>query len=423
MGTFNPPPGTDDILPDSVYIWQYVEKIAAQTFSLYGYSEIRTPVFEYTELFSKGIGEQTEVVQKEMYTFEDKGGRSLTLRPEGTAGIIRALADLSQQGAEPRVFYIGPMFRGERPAAGRKRQFHQIGVENISQPSPELDAEAVLMLMDFVKRLGIDRARLKVNTRGVPEDLPSAAEKLRAILVPRIDLFCEECKKRLERNVWRILDCKNSKCIDSLKDLSVENFFSERSLSYLDKVLNILSREGISFERDSKLVRGLDYYVHTVFELVHDGLGAQNSIAGGGRYQILPPGGKKHICGVGFACGQERLIMALQSEKKEQFISKTAIDVFLISMGEEARQMNFTLAGELRKKGLRVIADYNDRSMKSAMRAADKSGAKFLIIRGENEIRNSSLILKDMCSGSQSEISVQKIVEQISSALTLESKI
>lgn len=418
MGNFNPPPGTDDILPDNISVWQHIEKIATDTFSLYGYSEIRTPIFEYTELFSKGIGEQTEVVQKEMYTFGDKGGRSLTLRPEGTAGVIRALADISQQGANPRVFYIGPMFRGERPAAGRKRQFHQIGVENISQASPELDAESVLMLMDFIKKIGINEAKLKINTRGIPEDLPLAAEKLRAILSSKQNLFCEDCKKRFERNIWRILDCKNPNCAELLSGLTPEQFFSKKSLAYLESVLSILSRESISFEKDSKLVRGLDYYVHTVFEVIHTGLGAQNSIAGGGRYQIIPPSGKKHISGVGFACGQERLIIALQSEKNNRLFNTPAIDVFLIAIGEEAKQMNFATAKELRDKGLRVISDFSDRSLKSAMRAADKSGARILIIRGDNEIKNSSVIVKDMTNGSQSELSIEKISEQISVMLS-----
>ncbi|HPN83827.1 MAG TPA: histidine--tRNA ligase [Victivallales bacterium] len=414
MASYYPPPGTDDILPGEVSIWQFMEKTAAKVFSLYGFEEIRTPIFEYTEIFSKGIGEQTEVVQKEMYTFQDKGGRSLTLRPEGTAGIIRALASLAQQGNNPRVFYVGPMFRGERPAAGRKRQFHQIGVENISSPSPELDAECIVMMMNFLKEIGIDGASLKINTRGDAEDRALAGAKLREILSNQRQFLCEDCTKRFDRNVWRILDCKNPKCGEIFSTLpGLDGLFSDKSQSYLSAVLEILSGENIRFEKDSRLVRGLDYYAHTVFEIVHHGLGAQNAIAGGGRYEIIPPEAKNPICGVGFACGLERLIMAAVSEGSKKMISKTTVPVFMVSIGKDAMRMNFSLAQRLRDLGIPVVADFEERSMKSAMRAAGKSGAKITVIRGDNEIRNKTIIVKNMADGSQSEVSEQSATQEI----------
>ncbi|HRR06939.1 MAG TPA: histidine--tRNA ligase, partial [Victivallales bacterium] len=380
--------------------------------SLYGYKEIRTPIFEYTELFSKGIGEQTDVVQKEMYTFEDKGGRSLTLRPEGTAGIIRALADLAQQGMKPRVFYIGPMFRGERPAAGRKRQFHQIGIENISSPSPELDAECIIMLMHFLDSLGIKGAKLKINTRGTPEDITTAAENLKNDLFTKRNLFCDDCKKRIDRNIWRVLDCKNPECIKHLSGISPDKYFSEKSLDYLEKVFQILRENEIKFEKDSKLVRGLDYYIHTVFEVTHEGLGAQNAIAGGGRYQIFPPGAKKPIHGVGFACGMERLIIAMQAEKINK-ITPVKPTIFIVSLGESSKIMNLKLSQALRKNGIAVITDFENKSMKAAMRAANKSGADFTVIRGDNEIERNTIILKNMIDGTQYEVIPENLISHI----------
>ncbi len=418
MGIFNPPPGTEDILPGEVASWQFIEKNAGDVFSLYGYAELRTPVFEYTELFSKGIGEQTEVVQKVMYTFEDRGGRSLTLRPEGTAGIIRALADTAQQGGSPRVFYLGPMFRGERPAAGRKRQFHQIGVENISAPSPELDAECIAMLMHFLERIGIAKASLKINTRGDAADRANAGAKLREILLGKLDTLCEECHRRYERNAWRILDCKNPACCQVVSSLPpLDALFSETSRSYLSRCLDILSKQGVAFEKDQRLVRGLDYYAHTVFEVVHSGLGAQNAIAGGGRYEIVPPGAKNPVPGVGFACGVERLIMAAKSEGAGAIPTPRSAPVFIVSIGDQAKTLNFSLAQSLRAAGVAAVADFEDRSMKSAMRAAGKSGAIFTVIRGDNEIQRGCVVLKNMQDGSQAEIQTDGAAAEIAARL------
>jgi histidyl-tRNA synthetase len=415
MGIFSPPPGVDDLLPEAITAWQFIEKTAAAFFPLYGFGEIRTPIFEYTEVFSKGIGEQTEVVQKEMYTFEDRGGRSLTLRPEGTAGIIRALGSI-EQGSARRVYYIGPMFRGERPAAGRKRQFHQVGVENIGSVSPELDAECIVMLTRFLEKIGIRKYSLKINTRGDAADRAATDATLRNLFSKKKDTLCEDCKKRFDRNVWRILDCKNPGCAEISASLELEDIgrlFSRESKTYLDSVTNILAHEKIPFVLDPRLVRGLDYYAHTVFEVSHDGLGAQNAVAGGGRYEITPPGSKNPVRGVGFACGIERLIIAASSENHNPAPEKKPF-VFIVSIGKNAKLPNFSLAEELRAKGISAIADFEERSIKSAMRSANKSGAAFTIIRGDNELSQKTTVIKNMSDGAQAEIPESKTIEYLS---------
>jgi histidyl-tRNA synthetase len=402
MINFSPPPGVEDIFPETISSWQFIERSVSSFFPLYGFNEIRTPIFEYTEVFSKCIGEQTEIVQKEMYTFEDRGGRSLTLRPEGTAGIIRALNSPGQSDSK-RVYYIGPMFRGEKPAAGRKRQFHQVGVENICQPSPELDAECIIMLTKFLKRIGIEQWTLKINSRGDAADRLNAGNKLKEIFSRLKPQLCEDCGKRLDRNVWRILDCKNPQCAElSLSAGNIGEMFSDTSNQYLDRVLAFLKQEKIPFEKDVRLVRGLDYYAHTVFELTHGGLGAQNAIAGGGRYEITSPGSKEAVYGVGFACGMERLLMAASSENRTS-ISRAPVSVFLISLGESAKKLNLAVAENLRDNGISAVADFENKSLKSAMRLADKLKAPFVLIRGDNEISKNTVIIKKMSDGTQAE--------------------
>ncbi|HBC85909.1 MAG TPA: histidine--tRNA ligase [Lentisphaeria bacterium] len=417
MSKFSPPPGTSDIFPEEISCWHSLEDAARRIFPLYGYAEMRTPVFEYTEVFKKGIGDETEVVQKEMYTFEDRGGRSLTLRPEGTAGIIRSLAGTDvMNGNEKRVYYIGPMFRGERPAAGRRRQFHQIGAENAGRVAPELDAESIALLLHYLDELGITGYKLLLNTRASSEDRKPAEDSLRAYFANTISGMCPDCKNRLERNVWRILDCKQEQCRDAIsKTPDIAALFGEPSRKYFEKVCAALSAMGIHFEVDSRLVRGLDYYVHTVFEVTHPGLGAQNAIAGGGRYEINVPESDKAIVGVGFAAGLERLIMAQQSLGVKQVQENSAPLVFLIGLGEKARNENLGLAARLRRSGISTGAEVEEKSMKACMRGANRVNAKFTVIRGDNELAKGSVVLKNMADGSQTEMNSDALLPHLKS--------
>ena len=282
MATFAPPPGTADIFPEEARRWRNLEAAAGTVFSRYGYGELRTPIFEYTEVFQRGLGDETEVVQKEMYTFLDRGGRSLTLRPEGTAGVMRALSNTDVlNGVEQRVYYHGPMFRGERPAAGRRRQFHQIGVENVGRIAPLIDAECIAMLMEFLREIGIPDAKLSINTRGVMPDRGPAGQLLRDYFGSRIHEMCDDCKARLERNVWRILDCKQEACRKFVADApDYVASFSAESRAYFDEVKAALTALGVEYTVDPLLVRGLDYYVHTVFEVTHT---ARPEPSGAGR--------------------------------------------------------------------------------------------------------------------------------------------
>jgi len=405
------PPGISDIFPDEMCTWNLIENTASRVFSLYGFSEIRTPILEYTEVFQRSIGDETDVVKKEMYTFEDKGGRSLTLRPEGTAGVMRALAGTDvMNGNEKRVFYTGPMFRGEKPAAGRKRQFYQIGVENAGTVSAAADAESIAMLMHFLRETGINKSQLLINTRGAFDDRKPAEELLKKSLLERIDDLCGDCKERLGRNIWRVVDCKNPSCseiVDSLPDIT--SSFSQESGDYFKEVCNCLDAFGVQYRIDPKLVRGLDYYAHTVFEVTHEGLGAQNSIAGGGRYEVSLPGLKRPVIGVGFALGVERIIMAREAENApdpQQF----SPDVYMISLGKTAKFANIETATSLREAGLSVVACLEEKSMKAQMRAANRYSAKFAVIRGDSEIENKTYVCKNMQDSDQQEIKEDELL-------------
>ena len=412
MAKTTPPPGTSDIFPAEAAAWLQLENTARRVFQLYGYGEIRTPVFEFTEVFQRGLGDQTEVVKKEMYTFEDRGGRSLTLRPEGTAGVMRALAGTeAMNGVETRVFYMGPMFRGERPAAGRRRQFHQVGVENASAPSPGIDAECILMLLHFLEEAGITGASVKLNTRGVPADRKDAENVLREHFAPHVGDMCEDCKVRFEHNIWRILDCKQPQCqqwIDAAPDAA--SLFGQDSRDYFRRVCDLLAARNVEFKIEPRLVRGLDYYVHTVFELTHAGLGAQNAIAGGGRYQLLTPGATRPINGVGFAAGMERLLIARDSLGAPA-PALPGIKVFLLSLGERALLRNAALADELRRHGISCFMEYEAKSMKSQMRSADRLHAEQVFILGDNELDSGIGQLKSMATGEQKAVPVDGLKE------------
>ena len=416
MAVTEPLPGTSDLWEPEVFEWSFLEEAARDVFHRYGYSEVRTPIFERTDVFVRNLGESTDVVQKEMYTFEDRGGRSLTLRPEGTAGVIRAIANKGlEQGEECRAFYIGPMFRGERPAAGRRRQFHQIGVEAVGSNSPWMDAECIAMLMHFLKNAGAEGGRLLINSRGLPEDRPAITAALSEYFTPFADRLCEDCRRRLTTNVSRILDCKCPDCQAIIEGApKISTLMGDESRIYFDKVCDSLTALGIEFEVAPRLVRGLDYYIHTVFEVTHPGLGGQDALAGGGRYRITPPGMKGNIEGIGFACGMERLLMA-RASRGEKVDKTTDADVMLACLGEAAIPAGLKLAQKLRESlnGLRIKADFSGRSLKAQMRTANRINAKRVLILGENELAQGVVLCRNMADSSQVEVPLEKLEETL----------
>lgn len=412
-----PLPGTGDIWVPEIHRWTALEDAARQCFPRYGYDEVRTPIFERTDVFVRGIGDQTEVVQKEMYTFEDRGGRSLTLRPEGTAGVMRAIANAGlNQGEEKRVFYMGPMFRGERPAAGRRRQFHQVGVEAVGSCNPLVDAECIAMLMDYLATVGIQHPRLLLNSRGLPEDRPAVAEAMKEYFTPHINEMCEDCQRRLETNVWRMLDCKNPQCGRIAADApEIVGLLGEASRTFFHQVCDALDTLEIDYERAPRLVRGLDYYAHTVFEVLCEGLGAQDAVAGGGRYRISLPSVKREVEGVGFALGMERLLMVLESQGVTA--PPAGIDAYIVAQTEQALLPVLALAQHLRQAGMTVLASQEKRSMKAQMRAANRADARIVLILGEQELQDDTVVCKNMASSEQTTLRREDIANTLEQIL------
>ena len=406
--------GMSDISAPEVFLWQHLEEKARRLFSLYGFEELRTPILEYTDVFERSLGETTDVVQKEMYTFEDTGGRSITLRPEGTAGVIRHVVGLNEPKADRRLFYLGPMFRCERPQAGRKRQFHQLGAESVTEPNEAADVELMALQLHVLSTWGLEGATLQVNTRGLPEDRASVVAGLRELLEPRRSLLCENCRRRLDQNVFRVLDCKNPACQAQTEDLPpLTEFMSTASKAYFKNVVGLLDRLGISAEINPKLVRGLDYYVHTVWEITHAALGSQDSLSGGGRYRIFMH--DHQVDGVGFALGLERVLTALehQNSAKEAVERKKEPLVRFVSQGEEAFGENFGLVHTLRNSGVRCSIDLSKRSLKAQMRAAHRTGATVVVIRGEQELERECVQVKDMSTGEQQEVELSELVHHL----------
>lgn len=405
-GQLQPLQGMSDICAPEIYLWQMIEERARRVFDHYGYEELRTPVLEKLSVFKRSIGETTDVVQKEMYAFEDRGGRELAMRPEGTAGTIRHLAGRGEEGLSARVFYIAPMFRCERPQAGRKRQFHQVGVEATGSPNPLADAECILLQYQLLEAWGLAGSKIKINSRGTAIDQKLISKSLRELLEPSRTELCEDCQRRIDENVLRVIDCKNEGCQVIVADLpEMRSFMTQESQAYLDSVVSAVRDMGVSVEYDRSLVRGLDYYIHTVWEITHDALGAQSAIAGGGRYEISF--GNKAIPGVGFAMGMERVITSLEAcgITAEQFVPKGG--VWLVSLGEAALMENMRLARQLREKGVRCGMELEAKSMKAQMRRASRSGAEKVIIRGDEELAKGVAVVKNMADGSQEEVSLE----------------
>jgi histidyl-tRNA synthetase len=408
--------GVKDIMPGETEKWQWVERKASIIFSRYGFNEIRPPIFEKTKLFSRGIGEATDIVEKEMYTFEDRSGEKVTLRPEGTASVVRAFIEhkmYASSKAVQKLYYIGPMFRYERPQAGRFRQFYQIGIEAMGSHNPAIDAEVMIMLMDFFHTLGLRDLKLQLNSLGCCKCRPGYREILKKAVHSQLSHLCENCNQRYQRNPMRILDCKVKSCQEIAVNLpkTTDNLCNECDVHFKE-VQSLLDTTKISYDLDFMLVRGLDYYTHTAFEVTSSQLGAQNAICGGGRYNTLVEEfeGPPTPC-FGFALGLERLISIVPFSNPNDYEKKP--DIYIIHLGEGLKVQAFNLAHQLRSGNLSVEIDYDGGSIKSQMRKADKSASRYVLIFGENEIKSGKYQLKDMKNGKQIIISANSCVEEI----------
>ncbi|MBL0160888.1 MAG: histidine--tRNA ligase [Bryobacterales bacterium] len=407
--------GTRDILPPSSAVWNHVEARAREVFRSFRYQEIRTPIFESTELFARGVGEETDIVSKEMYTWDDRDGASITLRPENTASVIRAYIEhrLDQIPGLRKLYYMGPMFRRERPQKGRYRQFAQIGAEVIGSESPVVDAEVIEMVLEVLERCGVQSAHLIINSVGCPKCRPGFVQALRDQLQTVKGTMCEDCQRRADTNALRVLDCKvpeDQPTIDALP--SILDHLCAECAAHFATVKELLDARGITYEIRPRLVRGLDYYTRTTFEVTHGALGAQNSILGGGRYDGLAEslGSRVSAPGIGFSIGEDRLVMSI--EESLDAASLTPLDVFLVPMGDAALHHAALLARDLRRAGC-VVELSTDRKLKRALETANKLGARFALILGDNEIAAGVYALKNMVSGEQQNLMRDQIREAV----------
>lgn len=412
--------GFKDILPEESGKWQFVEEKAREVFNNFGLSEIRVPILEKTELFKRGIGETTDIVEKEMYTFKDLGDDSLTLRPEATASVIRAYLEHNMYKADPitKLFTIGPMFRRERPQKGRFRQFHQINVELIGLDDPRVDAELILLLVCFLKSVNLPDLGLEINSLGCSKCRDSFRLKLSTFLTDWDDRLCPDCKRRNRQNPLRVFDCKNEICQELISDApKLLNYICPECENHFERLKEYLEIFGIPFIVNTKMVRGLDYYTRTAFEVTTELLGAQNAIAGGGRYdRLVKELGGPDIPGIGFAIGIERLI-SLLTTKDEDFA--THPHLFIAALGKEAQKFAYTLCNQLRIQGIRTEMDFSDRSLKSQMKRSDKLNCLHTLIIGEREIDEGKAPLRDMATKEQNSIDIQSIEGIIQTLINL----
>lgn len=403
------PKGTKDIIPAEVYKWHYVEGVLRTIAAEYGFKEIRFPNFEHTELFNRGIGDTTDVVQKEMYTFEDKGGRSVTLRPEGTASTVRAYLEnsLYAKGLPFKGYYIVPNYRYENVQKGRLREHHQFGVEVFGAPTPATDAEVISLADTALKRLGIDEVTVHINSIGCPNCRPKYYDALKSYLSDKKDCLCGTCRERLDRNPMRILDCKVPTCAEIAKDAPVAlDYLCDDCRDHFERVKQYLDDMGIRYEIDTGIVRGLDYYTKTVFEFVSGNIGAQGTICGGGRYDglISQLGGDK-TPGMGFGCGLERLLMVMEAVGAP-FPEPPTSDIYIAPLGDEADRPVQKLVYELRQLGVAAERDLVGRGLKAQMKYANKIGARFSAVIGTGELESGTARIKNMETGEQTEIAL-----------------
>ncbi len=402
MGSIQALRGTRDILPEEVFYWQHLEAVARELLQRSAYQEIRTPLFEQTDLFERGIGEATDVVGKEMYSFEDRGGRSLTLRPEGTAGVVRAYVEhgLHAQGGVQRLWYLGPMFRYERPQAGRQRQFHQLGVEVLGSRDPRADVEVIALFADFLMKLGLSELSLELNSVGNLEDRQRYRSALVEYFTPYQAELDADSQERLGRNPLRILDSKDPRTQAIAKDApSILDYLGPDSKAHFDQVCSLLTNLGIPYRLDPSLVRGLDYYTHTAFEFKSGSLGAQSAVGGGGRYDgLVSELGGPDTAAVGWAIGLERLVILLQAV---QPLAAPAVNLYIVSRGPIAEAKALKLARDLRKQGFAVELDLSGSAFGKQFKRADRSGAVAALILGDEEAQSGTVQLKWLASGEQ----------------------
>lgn len=410
--------GVKDITPADISSWRRVEESALEILELYNFREIRIPIFEKTEIFRTSIGETSDIVEKEMYTFSDRGGESLTLRPEGTASVTRAFVEhkLYNSSSAVKLFYIGPMFRAERPQAGRFRQFHQIGAEVFGSMDPAVDSEIIIMLMDIFGDLQISDLNIRLNSLGCPDCRPGYRDALLSFLKGRAGSLCENCQARIDRNPLRALDCKSRDCRQIVVDApAIDKFLCNACQDHIDQVRKPLLDLELPITMDPTLVRGLDYYSRTAFEVISDQLGAQNAVAGGGRYDnLVERFGGPPTPAIGFAIGMERMISLLSDSQTDE-LPGDAPDVYMVILEDVAKLKAFELAHRMRSFGYRVERNFDGGSMKSQMRKADKSGARFSLIIGEDEIGKDVVTIRNMKSGEQRQSPFNDIIDELDS--------
>ncbi len=409
------PRGTQDVSPYESYKWILLEKKLREVVDQYGFKEIRTPTFEHTELFLRGVGDTTDIVNKEMYTFEDKGKRSITLRPEGTAGAVRSILDkgILNEGLPLKAYYILSCFRYEKPQAGRLREFHQLGIELFGAQDYTADAEVIATGARILKELGLTAVKLNINSIGCPNCRPKYHEKLKEYFAAHIDGMCEDCKSRFEKNPLRLLDCKEEKCSAIAKNapIVIEHLCDECH-DHFEGLKNTLDAMGIEYSINPKIVRGLDYYTKTVFEFVYDGIGSQGTVIGGGRYDgLFEELGGNHVPAVGFGMGLERLLLTLEAEGIS-LGEDTVPDVFFANIGEKAKVYAFTLAEKARTEGLRAQSDLMGRSLKAQMKYADKIKAVYTVVLGDDEVEKQSAVAKNMLTKEQITLDLTKSIRE-----------
>ena len=412
----NAPKGTKDILPEQVYKWHYVEKKFADICRKYGFKEIRTPIFEHTELFTRGIGDTTDVVQKEMYTFNDHGNRSITLKPEGTSPSVRAFIEHKQYAEiQPTKYYYDiPCFRYEKPQSGRLRQFHQFGIEVFGTPNMIADAEVICLANDFLSDLGIKDIQLRINSVGCPDCRKKHREALKDFLAPKYDELCGTCKERFYRNPMRIIDCKSEICQSLVKGAPMMvDYLCDDCKDAFNELQDNLTALGISYVIDPTIVRGLDYYTKTAFEFVTTSIGAQGTVCGGGRYDhLVEEVGGPPIPGVGFGLGIERLIMLMEANGTE-FPDESGVDVFVAVMGKAAKEYGLKLCRDLRLRGLSAQMDSLARNIKGQFKYADRLNAKYTVVIGDNELAEQVAQVKVMAKSEQYQVKFENLIEEL----------
>lgn len=419
MSAIKAPRGVRDILPGESWKWAHVFKISSEVARDFGYREIHLPVFEHTELFSRGVGETTDVVEKEMYTFTDRGGRSITLRPELSASMVRSYLENGMAGQQQpvKLWNAGPMFRYERPQKGRYRQFWQLDFEAIGVQNPFVDVEVIDLSLEIFRRLGLRGLEVKINSVGCPACRPAYRDALRDFLKPHFEKLCPSCRDRYDRNPLRILDCKNPECKAITEDApQTSDHLCDECREHFEGVEKGLRAIGVEFGIDKRLVRGLDYYTKTAYEVLSGDLGAQNAVCGGGRYDNLAEAiGGNPTPGVGFAAGVERIVLSMEQQGCD-FGPQPRTDVYVASAGEESRTMAFEVMQKLRNAGISSDMDFLNRSLKAQFKTANTSGVRYVCVIGEEELRSGKVTLKDMETGEQQPLTMNEGLEYLERA-------